>query len=94
MTKCRPGRLRLAMALLELLSIDQPKTQALGSLGSLRELNYVLASSWRDYSHRVHRRVFWNSLFARDFQQEVEEIAHSLPSEDLGHALDIVDEGE
>jgi hypothetical protein len=33
-------------------------------------------------------------VFARDLLQEVEEAARSLPSEDLGHALDIVDEGE
>jgi hypothetical protein len=33
-------------------------------------------------------------FFARDLLQEVEEAARSLPSEDLGHALDMVDEGE
>jgi hypothetical protein len=33
-------------------------------------------------------------VFARDLLQEVEETARSLPPEDLGHALDIVDEGE
>jgi hypothetical protein len=33
-------------------------------------------------------------FFARDLLQEVEETARSLPPEDLGYALDIVDEGE
>ncbi len=33
-------------------------------------------------------------FFARDLLQEVEETANSLPPEDLGHALDIVDEKE
>ena len=39
--------------------------------------------------------VFLGTLFlARDLLQEAEDTARSLPPEDLGHALDIVDEEE
>jgi hypothetical protein len=56
--KCRPSRLPLATASLELFRIDLlPLTQVLRGLGSLRELDYALGFGSRTDSQGLKERA-------------------------------------